>query len=175
MPGDDEPSQRLGVRRYLTKPVKRDELLDAIAQVGEGVQTILLVDDQPEVLQLFGRMLASSERAYTVIRAKNGQHALDVLHRRKPDLMLLVLVLPEVDGFEVLRLKNEDPEIRAIPVIIISANDPSGTPIISNQMNIHRKEGFSAREFLACVQAVSEVFSPKAAPDDRALPADSPA
>jgi signal transduction histidine kinase/CheY-like chemotaxis protein len=175
VPGDDEPSQRLGVRRYLTKPVKRDELLEAIAQVGEGVQTILLVDDQPEVLQLFGRMLASSERAYTVIRAKNGQHALDVLHRRKPDLMLLDLVMPEVDGFEVLRLKNEDPEIRAIPVIIISANDPSGTPIISNQMNIHRKEGFSAREFLACIQAVSEVFSPKAAPDDRALPADSPA
>lgn len=175
VPGDDEPSLHLGVKRYLTKPVKRDELLDAIAQVGNQVRTILLVDDQPEVLQLFGRMLASSERGYTVIRAKNGQHALDVLYRRKPDLMLLDLVMPEVDGFEVLRLKNSDEAIRDIPVIIVSANDLSGTPIISNQLNVHRSEGFSAREFLACIQAVSEVFSPKEAPDDRALTADFPA
>jgi CheY-like chemotaxis protein len=175
VPGDDEPSQRLGVRRYLTKPLKRDELLDAIAQIGDNVRTILLVDDQPEVLQLFGRMLASSDRDYTVIRAKKGQHALDVLRRRKPDLMLLDLVMPEVDGFEVLRLKNADEELRDIPVIIVSANDPSGTPIISNQLNIHRSEGFSAREFLNCIQAVSEVFSPKAVLDDRAQTADSPA
>jgi CheY-like chemotaxis protein len=173
VPGDNEPSERLGVKRYLTKPVKRDELLDAIAQVGDHVRTILLVDDQPEVLQLFGRMLASSDRAFTVIRAKNGQHALEVLSRRKPDLMLLDLVMPEVDGFEVLRLKNLDETIRDIPVIIVSANDPSGTPIISNQLNVHRSEGFSAREFLACIQAVSEVFSPKAGPDDRAQTADS--
>jgi len=175
VPGDDEPSRRLGVLRYLIKPVKRDELLDAITQVGAHVHTLLLVDDQPEMLQLFGRMLASSERPFSVIRAKNGQHALDILRRRKPDLMLLDLVMPEMDGFEVLRQKNADESIRDIPVIVVSANDPSGAPIVSDQLSIYRGGGFSAREFLACIQAVSEVLSPKAVLDDRVLSADSPA
>ena len=172
VPGDDEPSRRLGVRRYLTKPVKREELLQAITQVGTDVRTILIVDDQPEVLQLFGRMLASAEQNYTVIRAKNGQHALDLLRQRRPDLILLDLVMPELDGFEVLRAKNQDENIREIPVIIVSSNDPAGTPIVSDHVNVRRSEGFSAREFLACVQAISEVFSPKAGPEDPVPKAD---
>lgn len=173
VPGDDETSRRLGVVRYLTKPIRRETLLGAIEDLGDAVHTILLVDDQQEILQLYGRMMASAEKHYTVIRARNGQNALEMLRTRRPDVMLLDLVMPEIDGFSVLREKMADERIRDIPVIIISANDPSGTPIISDRIGVRRTSGFSVREFLGCVQAFSEVLSPKAPPDDRVLTANS--
>jgi CheY-like chemotaxis protein len=171
VPGDD-PSHLDGVLRYLAKPVKRADLLWSLEQLGPSTRTVLIVDDQPEILQLFARMLASAEREYSVIRARNGRHALDLLRSRRPDVMLLDLLMPEFDGFEVLREKNADPEIRDIPVIVISANDPAGTPIISDHLSFWRSSGFSAREFLDSIQAVSEVLAPRAQPDGQVQPVD---
>lgn len=159
-PGAGETTRQMGALNYLTKPVKRDDLLEAVAQVGPQVRTILLVDDEPEVLQLFGRMLASSNQGYTILRAKNGLHALEILRSRRPDMMLLDLVMPEMDGFEVLREKKQDETIRDIPVIIFSSKDPSGTPVLSDSLNITYRKGMSARDLLTCIQAVSEILSP---------------
>ena len=148
VPGDDEPSRRLGVRSYLTKPIKKSDLMQAIHDVGENIHTLLVVDDQPEMLQLFGRMLGSVEDGYTVIRAKNGQHALDLLRQRQPDVMLLDLVMPDLDGFAVLREKDLDDSIRDIPVIIVSSNDPSGTPIVSDHLGVLSEQRvFGARVY----------------------------
>ena len=170
VPGEDEPARRLGVVRYLVKPVTRQTLLSTLEGLGEGVESVLLVDDEPEALQLFTRMLSSAARNYDVLLAKNGQRALGLLRQRQPDVMLLDLVMPGMDGFQVLQEKSQDPSVRDIPVVVISSRDPTGEPIVSDMLTVTRSGGLSVRALLACIQAVSGVLSPSAQLDGRARP-----
>jgi signal transduction histidine kinase/CheY-like chemotaxis protein len=160
VPGEDEAARRLGVVRYLVKPITRDILLSALEELGEDVETILLVDDEPEVLQLFARMLSSAENGYRVLRAKSGQRALSLLRERRPDVVLLDLIMPGIDGFEVLWEKSQDPNVREIPVITISSRDPSGEPIVSDTLTVTRGGGLSVPNLLRCIRAVSDVLVP---------------
>ena len=170
VPGEDQAAKRLGVVRYLTKPIARDTLLSTLDGLGDGVETILLVDDEPDALQLFARMLSSTERGYRVLRAKSGQRALSLLRQRRPDAMLLDLIMPGMNGFRVLQEKSLDPSIREIPVVVISARDPTGEPIVSDTLKVIRGGGFSVTELLACIQSVSEILSPSVRSDDREQP-----
>jgi signal transduction histidine kinase/CheY-like chemotaxis protein len=160
VPGEDDAAQQLGVVRYLVKPVTREALLSTLEELGQEVESVLLVDDKPEVLQLFARMLSSSQRSFRVLRATSGWQALSMLRERQPDVMLLDLMMPGMDGFQVLREKNQDPSTREIPVIVISAKDPTGEPIVSDTLTVTRSGGLSVRDLLACTQAISEVLSP---------------
>lgn len=160
--GQDEAARRLAVSRYLVKPVGREELLSALRELGREVKTVLLVDDEPEALQLFMRMLSSSEGGYDVLQARNGEWALNLLRKRRPDVVLLDLVMPGMDGLEVLRQKSCDPTIRDIPVIVMSAKDPSGEPIASNALTVMRSGGMSVRELVTSIEALSEILAPSA-------------
>ena len=160
VPGEDEAARQLGVVRYLTKPVTRDQLLSTMEGLGDRVKRVLLVDDQPEALQLFARMLSSTERGYRVLRAESGPRALSLLRQQRPDVMLLDLIMPGMDGFQVLQEKGRDPSIKDIPVIVISSKDPTGEPIVSDSLTVTRSGGLSVRDLLGCIQAVSEVLSP---------------
>jgi signal transduction histidine kinase/CheY-like chemotaxis protein len=162
VPGEDAAATQLGVVRYLLKPTTRDELLAALSELGEEVRTVLLVDDEPEALQLFARMLSSAERGYRVLRAKNGPRALDLLRTRRPDVMLLDLIMPGMDGFQVLHEKGQDPAIRAIPVIVLSSRDPGGEPIVSDALSVTRGGGLSVRDLLASIRAISEILGSSA-------------
>jgi CheY-like chemotaxis protein len=168
VPGEEETAQELGVVRYLVKPVTRARLLDILDDLGEDVRTILFVDDQPEALRLFERMLSSAQREYDVLLAKSGRRALSMLRRRKPDVMLLDLIMPDVDGFRVLQEKSKDASIRDIPVVVISSRDPKGEPIVSDMLTVSRSGGLSVRDLVHCVQAVTEVLSPFRSTADRA-------
>jgi CheY-like chemotaxis protein len=75
--------------------------------------------------------------------------------------MLLDLMMPKMDGFQVLEQKQQDPQIADIPVIVISAQDPNGQPIVSHYLTVSYQEGFSAPNLLACIQALSEALSPR--------------
>ncbi len=160
VPGEDEAARHLGVVRYLVKPVTRDTLLSTLESLGNGVRSVLLVDDEPEALQLFARMLASAGRGYRVLRASSGRQALSLLRERRPDVMVLDLVMPEMNGFEVLQEKSRDPDLRAIPVVVISAKDPLGEPIVSNTLTVTRSGGLSVRDLVTCIQSVSQALSP---------------
>jgi CheY-like chemotaxis protein len=166
VPGDNEAARRLGVTQYLVKPVDRDILLTAVESVGEGVKQILLVDDEREVLQLFSRVLSSAERGYQVLWASSGQMALSLLRERHPDVVLLDLLMPQMDGFQVIQEKNRDPAIREIPVIVVSSRDPGGAPITSDKLTVTRGGGLSAHDLLACIEAVSKTLAPSAQSDD---------
>ncbi len=168
--GEEDVAQQLGVVGYLIKPVTRNELLSRLERLGDNVRTVLLVDDEPEVLQLFARMLSSAQRRYRVLRATSGQQALSLLRERRPDVMVLDLIMPGMDGFEVLRQKSQDPDLRSIPVVVVSARDPLGEPIVSNTLTVIRSDGLSARALATCIQAVSEVLSPSQQPGNRGQP-----
>ncbi|MBN1994041.1 MAG: hybrid sensor histidine kinase/response regulator [Anaerolineae bacterium] len=160
VPGEDEVAQRLGVVRYLVKPVTREILFSTLADLSDEIKDVLLVDDSREVLQLFARMFSATDHSYRVLRATDGQQALELLRKRRPDVMLLDLIMPGMDGLEVLEEKSQDPTIYDIPVIVISSRDPTGEAIVSDRLTITRSGGLSVRRLLACIQAISEVLSP---------------
>jgi signal transduction histidine kinase/CheY-like chemotaxis protein len=165
VPGEKEAAAHLGVVRYLLKPVSREALCGALDSLGGQVRTILLVDDDPEVLQLFGRLLASTRRGYRLLRASSGERALRLLRERKPDMMLLDLVMPGMDGYVVLQEKAQDAEIREIPVIAISAVDPVRESIISNSLTLLRGGGLTLGDLLICLRTWSEIMTRRTALD----------
>ena len=83
--------------------------------------SVLAVDDHPENLEVLARRL--ERQGLRVERAENGRAALGLVHARPFDLVLLDVMMPEVDGYTVLREMKADPETRNIPVIMISALD----------------------------------------------------
>jgi signal transduction histidine kinase len=86
-------------------------------------QTILVVDDIAANRNLLRQTL--EPRGYEVLLASNGQMALKVISRTRPDLVLMDVNMPEMDGYEACRRLKAIPELAAVPVIFITANDDS--------------------------------------------------
>jgi DNA-binding response OmpR family regulator len=79
---------------------------------------ILIVEDDVFLNELMAKKLI--EEGFDVIKAANGEEGLELTRQEKPDLILLDLILPGVDGFEILEKMKDDPEMSSIPVIILS-------------------------------------------------------
>lgn len=174
LPGLAQATDALGVFDYLVKPISREALLSSLDRLQPAVKTVLVVDDEPDALRLFRRMLSSAERDYRVLRASDGKQALSILREQRPDVILLDLMMPELDGFQLLAIKEQDPNLRDIPVILISALDPLGQPIASNMLAVVRGGGLSAHQVLTCIETLIEVLSPGGSTGDRATIATSP-
>jgi CheY-like chemotaxis protein len=159
VPGMYESADIMGVSEYLVKPISQSHLLAALHRLNLPRQTVLIADDEPDAQQLFRRMLFLSGKNYRVLRARDGQETLNMLREHRPDVLLLDLTMPQMDGFQVLKTKNEDPALRDIPVVIISARDPFGQPIVSNRLTVTCQGGLSMHRLLTCVKTISEAFS----------------
>ncbi|MEX2247264.1 MAG: protein kinase [Dehalococcoidia bacterium] len=79
-----------------------------------------MVDDTPANIRLLEAVLAP--RNYTVLPAASGRDALELISRERPDLILLDILMPEMDGYEVCRRLRDDPATRALPVVMITAS-----------------------------------------------------
>ena len=84
---------------------------------------VLIVDDEPFNIDVLEQALDGTD--YQVMSASNGQEALGKIHSEQPDLILLDLMMPIVDGFQVLAKVKDDPMLRDIPIIIVSAEHDS--------------------------------------------------
>jgi CheY-like chemotaxis protein len=113
----------LGAAEYLVKPVQKDELLAAVRRNAnpEANRRCLAVDDDPQDLRLMNDVLVQA--GYSVELARNGKEALESMGVNPPDLVLLDLIMPEIDGFEVIRRMHDDEVLQAIPVIVLTAKD----------------------------------------------------
>jgi signal transduction histidine kinase/CheY-like chemotaxis protein len=159
VPGASESAGALGVADYLVKPVSREALLSAIDRLHLRGKTILIVDDEPDALRLFRRILTSAGREYRVLKARDGREALQLLREQRPDAMIIDLVMPNMDGFQLLEARSQDPTLRAIPAIVVSARDPVGQPIVSNTLAVICRNGLSAHRLLTCMKTLSEALS----------------
>jgi PAS domain S-box-containing protein len=123
MVDDKTKGYSLGATDYLTKPVDRDQLHNALARYytpGEPCSVLLVEDDQP-TREMMARTLEKSE--WSVSEAGNGREALDRLAQEKPRLILLDLMMPVMDGFEFLLEMRANAEWQNIPVIVLTAKD----------------------------------------------------
>jgi signal transduction histidine kinase/CheY-like chemotaxis protein len=160
LPGEEPLRQRMTVDGYLVKPVTRRNLLDTLRQFGEDVETILVIDDDHDFVQLMGRMLDSPLRPYRVLKAYGGYEGLQVMQHRRPDLVLLDLMLPDLDGREVLQQMRSDPVLRGTPVVIVSARgEMEDVGELSGVIMVTKGEGFQPGELVRCVRAILDSSS----------------
>jgi PAS domain S-box-containing protein len=112
----------LGAADYLVKPIMEEELLAALSRLDEPEKEslVLVIDDQADDILLIRRIL-EAQHGFRVIEASGGQVGIDLVHQRKPDIVILDLMMPEVDGFAVLEMLKREPNTRDIPVIVITA------------------------------------------------------
>ncbi|MCD4691013.1 response regulator [bacterium] len=82
---------------------------------------ILVADDSPTVIDIIGAILEDAE--FEVLIARDGEEALDIMYREKPDLMILDIAMPKMNGYTVCRRCKEDPETQHIPIIMLTAKD----------------------------------------------------
>lgn len=170
VPGYEAYARQLGVVRYLIKPVSGEDMVAALLDLGKEISAVLVVDDEPEMLQLFSRILTASGQGYRVLQASDGRQAIEMMHSRKPQAVFLDLMMPEMDGFEVLREMQRDEELRVLPVVVVSSLDPAGAPIVSDTLNITRSGGLSLNDLLAITQMIGSWFFPGGRPADPTPP-----
>lgn len=117
-------------------------------------QRILVVDDDPQIARLVRTYLEQS--GYEVLTAHNGEDALHAMRRDKPDLVVLDLMLPDRDGWEITRIARQDPALRDLPIVMLTARIEDADRIVGLEMGADDYIGkpFNPREVAARVRAV---------------------
>ncbi|MGD9212624.1 MAG: response regulator, partial [Desulfobacteraceae bacterium] len=149
-----EKAYKLGAVDYLVKPILEEELVTAIKNLSlsedRTVHDILVIDDDPDVLQLIKATLRD-EATYRIQYANGGFNGLEKMKERRPDALILDLVMPDLDGFSILETMQGDQELRSIPVIILTAADLSieeRTQIEKYKRNFLQKGTFRGNELI---------------------------
>jgi DNA-binding response OmpR family regulator len=115
----------LGANDYFVKPVDAKELVKRLGtfdlknKVGGRPTRILIVDDQPANREWLKHVLEPA--GFKVIIAKGGREGIELARSRQPDLVMLDLVMPDVDGFEVVEALGENALTNEIPIMILTA------------------------------------------------------
>ena len=110
----------LGADDYLTKPIDREKLLAAMRKYRHDLP-VLVVDDDEVLRELLRRILEKD--GYTVTEARNGREALARLAEITPGLILLDLMMPEMDGFELVEELRHHTSWRSIPILVVTAKE----------------------------------------------------
>ena len=135
---------------------------------------ILMVEDDPGDVFLIREALKSSALSFNLHHADNGEKALDFLHRRapfesveRPDLILLDLNLPRVNGIEVLRDVKSVPELSAIPVIVLTTSKSEADASLCRQLGASDfiSKAPSFEEFLAVGKVIENFWLERPTPN----------
>jgi threonine synthase len=131
--------------------------LAALSRVApERFPRILIADDAPDARRLVRRIL-QSQGEYTFFEAANGRETLELVNKEHPDLLILDLMMPELDGFAVLDHLRSNPETAEIPVIVSTAKELTPDEKTRLQDQIHalmQKGGFMSDELLDEVKSI---------------------
>jgi threonine synthase len=135
----------------------QEGLLSALSQVApERFPKIAIVEDTAEARRLIRRIL-QSQGNFTILEATNGREGLELIQREFPDLVILDLMMPEMDGFTVIEALRANPETATIPVIVATAKEltPDEKSRLGGQIQALMQKGdFLNDEFLEEVKAL---------------------
>ncbi len=154
-----EQVTKAGAIDYVQKPFSNQRLRQAVAQIRPYPRRILIVDDNVEVQRLIVRVLTMQSETTQYLLAENGKQALEIARRKKPDLIMLDLALPQMDGWQFLSCLRKEAELRDIPVILVSAHDLNETPARSKMVVLMDVDGISMEKFLRLVTGSLELPS----------------
>ena len=135
--GDKQMAIALGAADFVTKPIDSGQLTALIQQhKGQAGRQVLIVDDEADSRNLLRRTLV--KEGWSIAEARDGNEALSSLQRHNPSLVLLDLAMPGMDGFELLKKMRDDEKWTDIPVLIVSAKDPTQEERTLLSGNVHQ-------------------------------------
>ena len=150
----------LGAADYLIKPVDRDRLLQALQHATgfkrAAARTVLIVEDEPQDREFLSRLLEG--QGYEVLQASGGRQGIELALARRPDVMIVDLMMPEVSGFDVVQEVRTHPETRDIPILIFTSKDLSEEERQSLIRNVQAIVFKSGKEGL--LEALAQLATP---------------
>lgn len=153
----------LGAADYLVKPIVENELVKALKHLEKQHKEqikVLVVDDQADDILLIRRIL-EAQANYKIFEASNGRESLELVQQVEPDLIILDLTMPEMDGFTVVESLKHNEKTRGIPIIIVSAKEltPAEHMALTGQVEVLLRKGiFTENELLEDVsQALKRI------------------
>jgi len=130
---------------------------------------VLVVEDDPDISELVARYL--DKAGYTTTRVTSGRAALDAVRSKPPDLIVLDVMLPQIDGLEVCRLLRADDKTAAVPIIMLTARAEESERIVGLEMGAddYLAKPFSPNELVARVRALLRRAQRQESPSGRPL------
>jgi signal transduction histidine kinase/CheY-like chemotaxis protein len=173
--GDREMGYALGAADYLIKPIDSGALLSVLGRFrpAEGRAEVVVVDDDPATRDVLRRTLG--REGWTVAEAEDGYEALALLERSTPPpaVVVLDLMMPGMDGFQVLEAIRRSETWRDLPVVVVTAKDLTRDELVwlrTNAEDVFQKSSYNRRELIALVddlivRGVSVADGPGTLPD----------
>jgi CheY-like chemotaxis protein len=149
----------LGAAAVMQKPISRQELFESLVELGlsplaQGrTLNVLVVDDDPKAVELIAIRIPSLGSG--VLRAFGGREAIDIARRELPDLIVLDLMMPDVNGFDVVEALSERPDTARIPIVVVTAKeitDDDRARLKGGVTTIMGKSGFDGDRFVGEVR-----------------------
>ncbi|MCB8966554.1 MAG: response regulator [Ardenticatenaceae bacterium] len=149
---------QLGAADYLLKPLDSNALLATLARLlpqRERPSRLLVIDDDAHVRDMVTQLMEG--QPFDVVTAVHGIDGLEAIRRQQPDVILLDLMMPYLDGFGVLEQLRRDPVFHHIPVIVLTAKTltPNETTLLQNNaVQVMQKQGLAANDLLEELQKI---------------------
>jgi signal transduction histidine kinase/DNA-binding response OmpR family regulator len=155
----------MGAADYLVKPFLQDDMINAIGRLNRDgqIKEVLVVDDDAEDLRLVKKMLEQDQR-FQVTTAQGGVLGWESIQARRPDIIILDLFMPEMNGFNILENLRKNPALRRIPVIVLTGADL--TPEQHQQLTdfgqgVMAKGYLREKELLVLLEEALQKFHPQ--------------
>jgi CheY-like chemotaxis protein len=146
----------LGAFDYLVKPFGKEAIMAALQRIpGVPAKNVLVVDDEPAAVDLLTQIL--QDEGYLVKGACSGEEALRALEAAPQDIIFLDLLMPEMDGFEVIRRVEANSRWRDIPIIVVTAKDLTDSDQRFLQRSVDKiiqKSGLTSENLMKEVQSL---------------------
>ncbi len=162
--------QSAGLDDCLSKPVSREMLRSVLARYCPGPGKVLVVDDDQGFVNLISRMLGTMEVTREVFVAYGGAEALRLAHTARPDVILLDLLMPEMDGFAVVEAIHRDPQLRKTWIVALTATSYAEEALRrrGGHLTLSQSQGLSTGTLMRLLNAALEVVQPDYLAEEKA-------
>jgi CheY-like chemotaxis protein len=169
LPSRSWMGDHLSVAGCLGKPVRAQDLLREIRRL-EPVSDILIIDDDWSFCQLMVRTLAAADATFCARCAYDGEEGIQAMRAQRPDLVLLDIIMPRVDGLQVLAEMRRERDLAHVPVILLTASTFAEDAIAQrgDRIVLRHPDGLSVADVLCCLRNLIGVVEPDY--DERSVP-----
>lgn len=152
----------------LRKPLEIEELAREMDR-WNGVRDLLVIDDDRGFVQLTERLVQATGRSVDVRWAYSGQEGLSAMREKRPDMVLLDLVMQDMNGMEVLEKMQADPELKGIPVCLVTSGsyELESLSHLGRQITVYQAEGIRPSRTFAYLQALLNLIEPNHAGSEK--------
>jgi CheY-like chemotaxis protein len=150
--------KQLNVAASFVKPVTSVELIQCVRNLGP-VQDVLIIDDDPGFAQLVERILQTSGDHYSIQCINTGNNAIEWIKLKTPDVLLLDLTIPDMNGMLILEFMQNNPELASVPIILLSATNYA-EDLLANQGSrivVQYPHRISTAKILEYIRANSDI------------------